>query len=125
MSQESTLLKSVTERVTANMLATPVTAFMTPQELAKHPTFANIPNFDGFKFHHETELANLNALSGTVGMFILNTSIKEDHSYSFFPDLGSQVSPVLLFELIKVLHANGYHVARSYHHMLFGIKTPS
>lgn len=125
MSQEAALLGSVTSRITDRMLATPPADFMTPKELAKHKTFTKMPHFKGFTFHHDTELAHLNALSGTVGMSLLNSDIKEDHSYAFFPDLGERVSPMLIMSILKVLHANGYHVATAYHQMLFGIKTPA
>lgn len=129
MSQEATLLKSVTERFTSKMLATPVTHFMTPKDLAKHPTFTKMPYFVGFTFHHETDLKHLNTLqskpSGSVGMSLLNSDIKEDHSYTFFPDLGERVSPMLLMSILNILNANGYHVATAYHQMLFGIKTPA
>jgi hypothetical protein len=123
--QESTMIESVTARVTAKMLATPVTDFMTPDVLAKHPTFTSMKHFAGFTFYHETELKIVNALSGTVGMFMLNSDIKDDHSYAFFPNLGERVSPLLLLSILKVLNANGYHVATAYHQMLFGIKTPA
>lgn len=123
--QETSLVESVTARLASRMLATPASEFLTPQDLAKHPTFTSFPHFGGFTFYHETELSILNALSGTVGMTMLNSDIKEDHSYAFFPNMGDRPSPLLIMGLLKVLHANGYHVATAYHQMLFGIKTPA
>lgn len=124
MSHEATLLESVTTRITAKMLATSPADFMTPKEMAKHKIFTKMPHFNGFTFHQESNIGHLNSLSGTVGMSLLNSDIKEDHSYTFFPDLGERVSPMLILSILKVLHSHGYHVATAYHQMIFGIKTP-
>lgn len=124
MSQETTLLESVTSRITDRMLATPPADFMTPKEMSKHKTFTKMPHFNGFTFHQALDVGHLNSLSSTVGLSLLNSDIKEDHSYTFFPDLGERVPPMLILSILKVLHLKGYHVATAYHKMLFGIKTP-